>query len=432
MINLNKLVGFNFKAQIPKILWKSKIPKTWKKSKLKRIPKIHFGQLIQTTTDLLDLQGFQKFQIEKKDPKFLEPLKIQKIRCGLYQSYFLSSKSDLWACDTTQSGELGIKFSKPRVKKPKLILQVPKVSKIWCDSEAQGFGLLTHSGQFMVAGNSVYGQLGLNNRKSTNYLTPVKLFETKKILKVRMSRKHSLVLVQKSNTKTSLYTTGFYFVNGLDSQISSWTRLDFFDDFQISCISVGLEHSWIKTSESKFFAWGWNDYNQIRSNRSKFKNIQKPTEIKFKNSEIHELIPICGSNNTFFNHPKPSKKFRLDLCKLKVKLKNEFCSLKINSFWINQFWFEFRLNQKSNNFLKKLLEKTKEIEQFLEFLISDQSFDPKNFQSICENYEIENLKDVKFFKKDLFELLKDKNSKDFRIRFLTRLKKIKKRKIRNF
>jgi hypothetical protein len=87
---------------------------------------------------------------------------------------------------------------------------------------AQSFGLLTLSRQFMVANKSNYGRFGLSNQKdTTNYLTLVKLFDNKKILKFRIGSDHSLVLIPESNTKTSFFTNGDSSTNDLNSQISS-------------------------------------------------------------------------------------------------------------------------------------------------------------------------------------------------------------------
>lgn len=170
--------------------------------------------------------------------------------------------------------------------------------------------LLTEKGQIFSWGDNYYGQLGNNNDKEIQ-LTPQDITQSfelsidEKVINIALGSSHSMAVT--SNNRVFTWGYNIFKQLGIGSNLHQKSPQDitssfgFFDDEDVSSISLGGRHSGLITTHNRVFMWGDNSEGELAIGPTSSKDV--PFEItsylplKYNESIIH--IDLASSLSVF-------------------------------------------------------------------------------------------------------------------------------------
>ncbi|KAJ5070309.1 btk-binding protein-related [Anaeramoeba ignava] len=350
-------------------------------------------------TEHENLSNLKKEYIDIIPPKINNDPIVDLI-CGSRQLFLLTLESKIYGVGGTFSEfyELENRFSL------ELYLIMQDIKKVFTGNYSHSLFLVTNSNDLYCSGYNFSGEL------------------EGEIVKIVCAHEHSLMLT-KQNGKTHLYSTGQAKWNGLgkDEMSPVFTKIDFFDGYDILEIECGCYHSIVYVSGYRLFGFGMNTNHELGIPNS---YIQKtPVEINIPN-RIPDLLNChicCGSFNSFLYF---SNRFLLGEDLIHFFKKQENCDLHLrigdgSYLDCHKLIIKHRIKQDNlSKFQNFIFSKTKdEAKEIIEFIYG--GILPDDDELFNELRKIRNFdpKNVEFeLIKDLKTLRNEEESKDFTIK----------------
>jgi alpha-tubulin suppressor-like RCC1 family protein len=230
-------------------------------------------------------------------------LVFTKVFTGVYHSFALNDKHELFAWGDNSSGQTGYKKGFKQIT-PYVVI-VDALSK---DEYVTEFacGLkhslcLTNQGRVFVSGSNEMGQLGLNQSDdldSFTLLTIPELFVNEVVVQVKAGYQHSVVFT--SSGRIFTWGGNRNYQLGIDSTIQMINRPQLLElpldgNEWITDLATGWDHTIVLTSENKIIGWGDNQFGQLGPRKNKLPNVINP--MKLYHDEFPEKI-FASCNQT--------------------------------------------------------------------------------------------------------------------------------------
>ena len=174
---------------------------------------------------------------------------IEKIRVGMYHSFFLDSAGNVWCCGHNNRGQLGMGPSMGNVNVFDIqcvdffVKNGIKIKEIMCGSYFSV--ILDYNGRVWVFGENNYGQLGLGEDAG---------------------------------------------------DISLPTELELFRDLEVEVIRCGAHHCYIGCADGKHYLWGDNEHCECLVFDDMVSVVWEPRLIELKDMKVKDVF--LGNDNT--------------------------------------------------------------------------------------------------------------------------------------
>ncbi|KAJ3426971.1 btk-binding protein-related [Anaeramoeba flamelloides] len=329
---------------------------------------------------------------------------IKELAMGSATNYFVTTQGQLYVNGYNSGGRVGDGTNENR-QLPILIAE--NVTRVFCGCHGKRYFYTTENDELFACGNGAYGELG--NGSETNVLSPVKISDWKSedIQDMVACDCHSLLLTNEGK----LYTTGDGTVNGLGQRKNKFTLLNTFDNKRVAQITGGSRHSILLTDENEMYGWGFYTSNQPTS---EFTSWDVPRKIKLPDLPPTGRFRISCGFDVNYIYLIEHNTIRNDLQNL-FENKQMTDSTVANDYSVHRALVESRVGCKLDQISKILLTKNQEeINIFLQWVYSGK------IENIGVLQEIFKLLGLTFefkanIEDDLFKLLNDEDSKDFKI-----------------
>ncbi|KAJ5079155.1 btk-binding protein-related [Anaeramoeba ignava] len=350
-------------------------------------------------------ENIQKVTVDKNDRI------IEDVISGDSSIYLLTSNQNAYGIGSNQFCQLG--FDSETLKKTeKPILMMKNVSKIFSGNTSAFVFLLNSNQELFECGYNFYGQLGLGESRklgkaTIQNLTKIQNIPKGKIIDIQCGYFHSIMLIENENEnenenpKRKLYSCGYHRYNGLgkDENTYEFTEIksSLFENDDILDFSVGFEHTFILTSNSKLIGFGDNSHGQLGTGDTNNQSIPIQIELpKLRfNEDISNYHVSCGDYKSFLYYSLSSfSNLEEDL--IKLFRRKEFCDISFKTengsiIEAHKLILKYRLNQiEIENQIEKLQEiiskkSIKESNQIFEMIYSNNSkINPKLYSEIKE------------------------------------------------
>ncbi|KAJ6232198.1 hypothetical protein M0813_05117 [Anaeramoeba flamelloides] len=228
-----------------------------------------YGQIVSGNTSSLTKPKKIEFFTENKN------LFVQKVVCGVHQTYFLIDNGDLYGAGLNSSNELGVKDT----TKSKVVFIKKNITDVYS-------GNYSHFYFRKDTENNIFGNG--QNLPSQNYnLKEQKEFANKQIMDISTGYRTYIVLCTSDNNEQSNV------VNELWRNFEKkFTRIKYFDHIPLRVISEGCWHTILQSKDRKVYGWDQN-YNENCS----------PKEIEISKREEYKdymLDVVSGSFQCYF------------------------------------------------------------------------------------------------------------------------------------
>lgn len=215
---------------------------------------------------------------------------IKNISCGDCYSVIQNNKNEVYVCGWNTFGQLGINSYENINRFRKIEYDFGNIKNILCgDSHTM---IYNEKDEIYVCGWNAYGQLGIDNYKSTSYFEKIER-DFGNIKNISCGSNHVMVC----NEKNEIFACG----QNIEGQLGlgdNRNRKNFekieYDFGIIQNISCGAYHTVIQNDKNEIFVTGNNNYGQLGLGNNKDKN--KFEKINFKFGIIHNIS--CGNNHT--------------------------------------------------------------------------------------------------------------------------------------
>ncbi|KAJ5080531.1 hypothetical protein M0811_14052 [Anaeramoeba ignava] len=321
---------------------------------------------------------------------------IQDIVSGSESIYLLTSNHNAYGIGSNEFGQLGFDFETLR-KAEKPILMMKNVSKIFSGNNSNHVFLLNSNQELFGCGNNNFSQLGLGESRKEETeiqkLTQIQNIPKGKIIDIKSTNQHSMILIEDQNLKRKIYSCGFYEYNGLGKEYEDtyeFTEIKsslFENDDNIVDFSCGNGHTLILTSNPKLIGFGWNNYGELGTGYTDDQLIPIQIELpKLRfNEDISNYRISCGSHRSFIYYSLPSfSNLEEDL--INLFRRKEFCNISFKTengeiIEAHKLILKYRLNQNENQIekLKEIIsnKSIKESNQIFEMIYSNRIINPK-------------------------------------------------------
>ncbi|KAJ6250842.1 btk-binding protein-related [Anaeramoeba flamelloides] len=282
-------------------------------------------------------------------------LVLKEVTMCFCTNYYLCENGCLYASGYYNSGLIGISGIDTNQQMP--VFLNDNTIKIFSNSHGWAYFYITKGNELYSSGKNSNGQLGQGDSKGSWLPKRVILkgFEANDILDIWTGHYHSILLTKDGR----VYTCGHKSYNGHDEQKTLFTELPEFKEKNVIKIAMGEYQQIILTDENEFFAWG---------SRSGIFTNHTPKLFTLPESNLNSISPkaiqiSCGLNSFFIYNTEQNTIYQ-----------------DFRNFFESKKFTDFNLGNKEKKIITSL----------------DLYFPPKN------NLE-----------KDLLELYKNEDSKDF-------------------
>ncbi|KAJ6236985.1 btk-binding protein-related [Anaeramoeba flamelloides] len=351
---------------------------------------------------------------------------VNSVVMGYASGYYLCNGDQLYASGSNYQGSLGIGKKGGHVPKPVYVQD--KVSKIFAGFHAKSFFFITSQPDLLYAcGKNSSGDLGIGSIFDQSNPKAVKNFQGSEIMTISSSHYHSVLITKKGQT----YSCGHEKYNGHGVQKSIFTPIPQLKEKKAVQLKIGLIQTMVLTDQNELYGWGMHKrlYPTYESNNNKNKNCNKfPTKIIlpgiFTNYlDSKDLIQIaCGSLVCFlyldFKYT-PSKDVGI------LYESKKFCDCEIgtlgNQIPVHKALVECRTKLTIDQIQNKLFGEEKSINKeqtlnFLKWIYFDEISDLEKLEQTFDLLELTFPPSVdNTLEKDIAQLYKDDDSKDFKI-----------------
>ncbi|KAJ3426424.1 btk-binding protein-related [Anaeramoeba flamelloides] len=298
-----------------------------------------------------------------------------------------------------------------------------KVSKIFAGIFAMSFFFITSKVDLLYAcGSNYYGQLGIGSTVEQIKPTVVQNIKGSKILTVNSSISFSILITNEGQT----YSCGNKKTNGHGAQKNIFTLIPQLKEKKVIQLATGSNGTLVLTDQNELYGWGYNEDFYYPTEEDKI-NPKYPTKISLPGFSRNylgskDMIQIaCGSNVSFLYLD-----FKNTLSKdLRLLFESQkFCDCEIgtlgNQIPVHKAIVEFRTKLTIDQIQNKLFgEKSINKEQtlnYLKWIYYDEISDLEKLEQIFNLLELTFPPSVdNTLEKDIAQLYKDDDSKDFKI-----------------
>ncbi|KAJ6251376.1 hypothetical protein M0813_15033 [Anaeramoeba flamelloides] len=340
--------------------------------------------------------------------------KVESLAMVGCSNYFLCKDGKLYG-NGLNKGSLGDGTSNQAKNLPVFIFK--DVTRVFGGVHGLCVFFTSKNNELYVCGENRGGCLGIGNSSSKpNSPVQVPNWKADDILDIHTNDGFSILITKEGKT----YSCGGSFNNGFSQDKSTFTEIEELKNQKVIQYSGGYEFSLCLTNENELYGWGFrpdfqptNQYGKIALLTPKKLNLPK----YFQNNPSIKLKITCGTHSIFI-YPSYRNCLIQDFQKLfKSKL---FCDskLKLNENFelpIHKTLVESRTNLQISTIEDLLNQESFSKEEILIFFkwlyldqISNQETLKKIFNSLNLSFPPKNS-----FQKDLLNLYKDEDSKDF-------------------
>ncbi|KAJ3450143.1 btk-binding protein-related [Anaeramoeba flamelloides] len=335
-------------------------------------------------------------------------LVLKEVTMCFCTNYYLCENGCLYASGYYNSGLIGISGIDTNQQMP--VFLNDNTIKIFSNSHGWAYFYITKGNELYSSGKNSNGQLGQGDSKGSWLPKRVilKRFEANDILDIWTGHYHSILLTKDGR----VYTCGHKSYNGHDEQKTLFTELPEFKEKNVIKIAMGEYQQIVLTDENEFFAWG---------SRSGISTNHTPKLFTLPESNLNSISPkaiqISSGLNSFFIYNTEQNTIYQDF-------RNFFESKKFTDFSLgnkesnikcHKAIVEFRAKQKINdiqNIFVKNSYTTEEINCFLKWVYFDEISNNKQLEKIITSLDL-SFPPKNNLEKDLLELYKNEDSKDF-------------------
>ncbi|KAJ3438486.1 btk-binding protein-related [Anaeramoeba flamelloides] len=349
-------------------------------------------------------------------------LRVTQIEASTNSSYFLDSNGNMYSTGSNQKGKnfpSNIHFlSKQRVffasrqlatgnRKPKSspTLVSENVKKISSGVYSDHIFIVTNDRHFYCCGDNSNGQLGLGDLRSRSSLTELKRFQGMEVGQIccggtctALIHDHSVYSTGKLSfhkKKTSGDYSEFELLNGLETK-------------RVQYIAAGSVHFIAKTFDNEVYCWGGNVCQQTSSSYPKKLDIGKVTE-----KNIIDLF--CGPFQTIISISDETSQTSIISDFNLLYERKELTDCEIKGIKAHSLLLKLRTKESDLHKIKLILEKyqPEKIKSFLYWVYTERIQDVDFLSMILKKFN----RNVhhKYLLKDLIELNKQEETKDFGI-----------------
>ncbi|KAJ6236981.1 btk-binding protein-related [Anaeramoeba flamelloides] len=350
---------------------------------------------------------------------------VNSLVMGYASGYYLCNGDQLYISGSNLHGSLGLGHNTTRIPMPVYVQD--KVTKIFAGNHASNFFFTTSKPDLLYAcGNNIYGQLGIDSFIDDQYTpTAVKNIKGSEILTLSSSRLHSILI----NNKGQTFGCGHRRKNGLGVNKTIFTLIPQLKEKKVVQLSTGRTKTLVLTDQNELYGWGIsiNQYLTKESNNRLPIKIRIPTKFNlpsfFTNYlDSKDLIRIACGSRVFFLYLDFKNTLSEDLRLLYESKK--FCDCEIgtlgNQIPVHNALIECRTKLTIDQIQNKLfVEKPINKEQTLSFVKWIYYDEISEIEKLEQTF---NLLELTFppsvdntLEKDIAQLYKDDDSKDFKI-----------------
>ncbi|KAJ6250303.1 putative e3 ubiquitin-protein ligase herc6 [Anaeramoeba flamelloides] len=388
--------------------------KVWSLAKSNRFKEVPLLDADQSTFEKIRPVTFFE---EKK-------LFVNSVIMGYDSGYYLCNGDQLYASGSNLLGNLGI--GENIIEEPMPVYVQDKVTKIFAGSHALNFFFTTSNPDLLYAcGSNFHGELGIGSMDNSQYIpTAVQNFKGSEILTLSSSGiGHSILITNKGQT----FGCGHKETNGHGVQKSIFTLIPQLKEKKAVQLKTGFRQTLVLTDQNELYGWA---VNVKRFNFYKYItnwNRYIPTKIKLPGFFTNylgskDMIRIACNTWVTFLYLDFKNTLSQDLRKLFESKK--FCDCEIgtleNQIPVHKSLIECRTKLTIDQIQNKLfVEKPINKEQTLNFLKWIYYDEISDFGKLEQTF---NLLELTFppsvdntLEKDIAQLYKDDDSKDFKI-----------------
>ncbi|KAJ3426016.1 hypothetical protein M0812_28463 [Anaeramoeba flamelloides] len=347
---------------------------------------------------------------------------VNSIVMGSASGYYLCNGDQLYTSGWNSQGRLGI--GKNREEEPMPVYVQDKVIKIFAGNFSFGFFFTTNNPDLLYAcGNNMNGQLGIDSHASPNKPTAVQNFKGSEILAVSSGYSHSVLVNKKGQT----FGCGNQKFNGIGVRKIIFTLIPQLKEKKAVQLATEFKGNLVLTDQNELYGWGFEFrlYPTYESNNNN--NRKLPTKINlpsyFTNYlDSKDMIRIAIGARVCFLYLDFKNTLSQDLKTLYESQK--FCDCEIgtmgNKIPVHKNLIECRTKLTIDQIQNKLFgEKSINKEQtlnFLKWIYFDEISDLEKLEQTFNLLELTFPPSVdNTLEKDIAQLYKDDDSKDFKI-----------------
>ncbi|KAJ6230295.1 claret [Anaeramoeba flamelloides] len=358
-----------------------------------------------------------------------QPFFVKKALSGGDSSYFLCSNNDLYMVGQTQFGPHS-ESPKSNIDSFKPVLISKDVHKVYLG--VYGFHCFytkTNDNKLYARGNCHKGQLGINAMKD-KFLVEKSCpgIDSNEIVAMSLGHEYSCLLLDKlKGNGNTVYGCGSVH-NGSGGESSVWKIVQELNNKNVVDIKSGCWNTVARTSNNDIWVWGSTSYG-LTFNYNTKSNIPKKVVFNQLNQALIEDYADysykieCGLYQNFYYLTLSDKSGLInDIRSSFDQKKNNFKDLEIlkNKLSVHKVFVEKRLKLKSEKILEIItneINNEESVINFFQLVYQNRINNMNSISQIIESFSI-NITDFNkrlALKKDLYELYKDDDSKDFEI-----------------
>ncbi|KAJ6240139.1 btk-binding protein-related [Anaeramoeba flamelloides] len=325
-------------------------------------------------------------------------LRVTQIEASTNSSYFLDSNGNMYSTGR----QLATGNRKPK-SSPTLVSE--NVKKISSGVYSDHIFIETNDRHFYCCGDNSNGQLGLGDLRSRSSLTELKRFQGMEVGQICCGGTCTALIHDHS-----VYSTGklSFHKKNTSGDFSEFELLNGLEAKRVQYIAAGSVHFIAKTFDNEVYCWGGNVCQQTSSSYPKKLDIGKVTE-----KNIIDLF--CGPFQTIISISDETSQTSIisDFNLLYERLELTDCEIK--GIKAHSLLLKLRTKESDLNKIKLILEKyqPEKIKSFLYWVYTERIEDVDFLSMILKKFN----RNVhhKYLLKDLIELNKQEETKDFGI-----------------
>ncbi|KAJ3439575.1 hypothetical protein M0812_15608 [Anaeramoeba flamelloides] len=347
---------------------------------------------------------------------------VNSLAMGCSSCYYLCNGDQLYASGSNLDGRLGIGQNGGKVQMPVYVQD--KVIKIFAGNSAPNFFFITSQPDLLYAcGNNETGELGFGSRVSQSSPTAVKNFKGSEILTVSSALFYSILITQKGQT----FSCGYPKPNGLGVEKTIFTLIPQLKEKKAVQLKTGSIRTLVLTDQNELYGWGF-EKDQFPTEEDKNKSNYFPTKINLPGFftdylDSKNMIQIFSGAYICFLYLDFTNTLLQDLRILFESKK--FCDCEIgimgNQIPVHKALIEYRTKLTIDQIQNKLFGEKSSINKeqtlsFLRWVYYDEISDFEKLEQTFNSLELTFPPSVNnTLEKDIAQLYKDDDSKDFKI-----------------
>jgi alpha-tubulin suppressor-like RCC1 family protein len=252
-------------------------------------------------------------------------LKFVDISCGHNHILALTKNGNVFVWGDNSNGQLGFETSQNLPLFEPRMLNNQKYKKISCGGNIST--LIDFNNQVFVSGDNTFGQIGIINDKSINYLTHNNISN---IILIICGGYHTIFLTSDFKIFScgdNQYGQLCYYTDNINNNFipTEITNFNGKSDVKVKNVFCGLFNTFVLTDDNILFSCGLNSFGNLGRNTSDFSLLQIPFI-----TDNNDVLVSCF--NSYTNIGYSSNNIRnFDLTQIDLTQIDLTCNLKIKS-----------------------------------------------------------------------------------------------------